>query len=299
MPGVPQSWYAGGEWLADGEQLSWVAANGRSRSGTRFRTKPARRSILVRATSARRGVPDRQRLALAGSDQTIKIWEASPVPEALVLGEGGNVALARDGKRLATMGSDVKIWDPITGRQMQTWHWPPDWHVMAVAWSPDGKRLVSSSVQTFPGALKMWDAETERELHVWIGHIGPPYAVAWSPDGKWLATCGMDKLVKVWNAIAPDKEIQKLEGHTGLVLSVAWHPDENRVASAGDDGTVKLWNLSDATKTMSLGGHAGAVRSVAWSPDGQRLASAGADGIMVWDARSGTKNCSACEVIPT
>jgi WD40 repeat protein/predicted Ser/Thr protein kinase len=289
-PGVPLLWLAGYQWLADSEHLSWIDAKG-TITVWDLATNKAVETVDSHARSVQSAAwsPDRGRLALAGSDQTIKILDAVPVPAALILGEGGGIALARDGKQLATMKSDVKIWDPVTGRHIQTWHWPPNWNVLAAAWSPDGKRLVSSSVQSFPGALKMWDAETERELHVWTGHIGPPYAVAWGPDGKRLATCGMDKLVKVWDANAPEKEIHKLEGHTGIVLSVAWHPDENRLASAGDDGTVKLWDLSDATKTITLLGHAGAVRSVAWSPDGQRLASAGADGILVWDARSGTK----------
>ncbi len=286
--GASRTFLADCQWLADSERLSWIDARGAITTWNLKTGMPIETTVShIRNVRAAAWSPDHARLALAGSDQTIKISDETLLPDALIIEASGIVALSPDGKRLATAKSDVRISDMATGQQIQVWPWPPDWNVMAVAWSPDGKRLISSSVQSFPGGLKMWDVEAEKELCAWQGHIGPPFAVAWSPDGARLATAGMDKLVKVWDASAPTIETGKLEGHTGIVMSVDWHPDGNRLASVGADGIVKLWDLTDANKTRTLAGHSGMARSVAWSPLGERVASAGVDGVKIWDANSG------------
>src|SRR5205085_10333669 len=74
--------------------------------------------------------------------------------------------------------------------QSATVPYPPpfQWHkgpVSSVAWSPDGKRLVTGS---FDKTAKVWDADKGQELLFLKGHTGAVTSVAWSPDGKRLAT---------------------------------------------------------------------------------------------------------------
>jgi len=66
-----------------------------------------------------------------------------------------------------------------------------------VAYSPDGKRIVSASSGR---TLKVWDAQTGREL---ISLQGPNEAVrdvAFSRDGKRLISVGLGNTLKVWDS---------------------------------------------------------------------------------------------------
>jgi WD40 repeat protein len=65
-----------------------------------------------------------------------------------------------------------------------------------VAWSPDGKRLVSTGKD---GTVRVWDATNGQHLDVYLGHSGWLEALAWSPDGTRIASGGEDG-VQVWSA---------------------------------------------------------------------------------------------------
>jgi WD40 repeat protein len=153
-----------------------------------------------------------------------------------------------------------------------------------VVFSPDGKRLASSSEDT---TVKVLDATSGQELLSLKGGAGPAWGVAFSPDGKRLASGNWDQKIKIWDATS-GQEAFMLSGHTDMVWGVVFSPDGNRLASASSDKTVKVWNATSGQELFTLKGHTGAVSSVAYSPDGKRLASASSDKMVkVWDAMSG------------
>jgi WD40 repeat protein len=53
--------------------------------------------------------------------------------------------------------------------------------VNSVAFSPDGKQVVSGSGDK---TVRLWDAATGAALQTLEGHLNPVYSVAFSPDGK-------------------------------------------------------------------------------------------------------------------
>jgi WD40 repeat protein len=67
--------------------------------------------------------------------------------------------------------------------------------VFAVAFSPDGKTVVSGSGD---GTLRVWDIASGVSLHTLKGHSDVVYAVAFSPDGKTVVSGSLDRTLRVW-----------------------------------------------------------------------------------------------------
>jgi len=232
---------------------------------------------------------DGKRLASAGADGTVRVWDAETGEASLFLdGHRGKVfscAWSADGKRLASAGGDgtVRVWDAETAEASLVLEGHRG-SVLSCVWSADGKRIASAGSD---GAVRVWDAETAEASLVVKGHRGSVLSCAWSWDGKHLASAGNDGTVRVWDAETAKASLI-LKGHRGSVRSCAWSWDGKHLASAGDDGTVRVWDAEIAEASLVLEGHRGFVRCCAWSGDGKCLASAGDDGtVRVWDAETG------------
>jgi len=233
--------------------------------------------------------PDRNTLASAGGDNTIRLWEAASGQSLRTLqGHQGyveSVAWSPDGKTLASASRDgtVRLWEAASGQPLRTLQGHQG-RVTSVAWSPDGKTLASASQD---GTVRLWEVASGLPLRTLQGHHDTVYSVAWSPDGKTLASAGEDWTIRLWETVS-GQPLRTLQEHEGLVTSVAWSPDGKTLASASWDATIRLWESASGQPLRTLQGHQGFVNSVVWSPDGKTLASAGEDKtIRLWEAASG------------
>ena len=100
--------------------------------------------------------------------------------------------------------------------------------------------------------------------------------MALAPDGKTLATCGYDRLVKLWD-VASGKEIRTLRDHSDSVYGISFRPDGKLLASAAADRAVKIWDVATGVRLYSLGDPTDWVYAVAWSPDDQWLVTGSKD----------------------
>jgi eukaryotic-like serine/threonine-protein kinase len=242
--------------------------------------------------------PDGRRLASADSDGTVKIWDSMSSEDSLSLRghtrrrsnhvSGGDISVTRvqyspDGRWLASAGEDylVRIWDPSTGKQVQTLQ-AHTGTVCGLAFSPDSKMLVSASND---GTLRLWDFQAGKESKTLTGHLDGVLAVAFDPDGRHVASAGKDKTVRLWDLEGGGHRV--LAGHEGEVMAVAFSRDGRRLASGSKDGIIKVWDPETGNMVGSFRAH-GEVHSIAFDPDGTRLASAGDDWIIkVWNTTGG------------
>jgi tetratricopeptide (TPR) repeat protein len=84
-----------------------------------------------------------------------------------------------------------------------------------VAFSPDGRRIVSASLDC---RVKLWDAATGDEVLNLRGHSDSVLGVAFSPDGRHLASASRaDHTVKVWDATPLTQELRAQREARGVV----------------------------------------------------------------------------------
>ena len=222
-------------------------------------------------------------------------WTQMRLPEGAKarLGKGGigEIAYSPDGNRLAIANS-IGIWiydaHSLVELDLLTGHTDG---VTSIAFSPDGKTLVSSS---YDETVRLWDVNTGTLKSTLTGHTKRINSIAFSPDGTILAGAGSDEAVHLWDAVSGAHKAM-LVGHTRTITTIALSPDSKTLASGAWDNTVRLWDIATEQEKFALTEHAyfgentSGISNVAFSADGQVLVSAAfnEEGVYVWDAVTG------------
>ncbi|KIK66981.1 hypothetical protein GYMLUDRAFT_915410 [Collybiopsis luxurians FD-317 M1] len=152
-----------------------------------------------------------------------------------------SLAISKDGTRIVSAtDTTARIWNIKNGSPIgEPLQGHTDW-VQSVAFSPDGKRIVSGSGDE---TVRIWNAETGTPIGEPLqGHTDWVRSVAFSPDGKRIVSGSGDKTVRIWNAETGTPIGEPLQGHTDGVQSVAFSPDGKGIVSSYDDKTVRIWN---------------------------------------------------------
>jgi mono/diheme cytochrome c family protein len=160
--------------------------------------------------------------------------------------------------------------------------------IYSMALSPDDKILATGS---YDQKIKLWDAETGKEIRTLSGHNGCVFGLAFRPDGKILASASADRTVKLWD-VATGERRDTFSQPLKEVYTVAFTPDGKRLAAGGADNRIRVWEISDsAAETTnpllySKFAHEGTILRLAFSPDGETLVSTADDRTLkLWDAQ--------------
>ena len=217
--------------------------------------------------------PDGKKVISGSWDGTIKVWSLNTGNCIQTLGWGlddvSSVAYSPDGKYFVGAGckgieeefitekgdttfrytfgiGDTKIFDAKTYECVKTLNTKGDGLQIYLAYSPDGKYIISSRGGK---TIQMWDVEKGECVKTLEASAGSVSCLAYSPDGKYIVSGSNqphsktpDNNVRIWNA-ETGKCIKTLEGHTKGVRSVAFSPDGKYVVSGSNDNTIKIWEI--------------------------------------------------------
>jgi WD40 repeat protein len=203
-----------------------------------------------------------------------------------------SVAFSPDGSLLASGGYDrrVLLLDAEGGALQRELGRLP--RVSSVAFSPSHTEGLLA-IGGLDNTITLWDLGTgDHHVLVEPRHQSSVERIIFSPDGSLLASCGLDKAVRVYEtALEPaswKRVFVNTMDHEYLVRGLAFAPDGATLASASWDKTIKIWNVDSHVPTLLAWQprrprHTDWIWSVAFSPDGRVLASGGSDSkVILW-----------------
>ena len=261
-----------------------------------FNLEQPEESVALRGYSGRpRWVafsPNGAQLALAGGDQSLRIWNVSSwkrmqTTSRALRGHGVGVrcvAFSPDGETLASGDRDgaILLWDltkhvlafSVTNAFVSYTNMPP-------VFSRDSKWMAAPSA---PGECGLWDLTTRERCHTFPGALIP---LGLSEDHQTFTALGTDYSAQFWDVssgkLRESARFVKAEPAVTATLS----PDGHVLAVGYLDGFFALWDMASQRELWRHHGHRSYVRECAFSGDGRWLATASDDGTAkLWDLQA-------------
>jgi WD40 repeat protein len=182
--------------------------------------------------------------------------------------QGGGVAVAYFG--------GVCLWDADDFVAQKEFPYANGIH--ALAWSPDGKWLVSGNQDP---SVHLWLPEQDQEFHM-SGYEGKVKHLSFDHTSRWLATSGGSDAC-LWDCTGdgPEGRTPLMLPHDGPVCALAFQHRHGLLATAAQDGGLALWSPERKQPLRAVARLPAPATKLAWSPDDQLLA-IGAENGAVW-----------------
>ena len=256
----------------------------------------------------------------------LNVWEVGKGEQSVELtpleaGLGRAKAFSSTGHRIASADKEhnIHIWEytptPESGSEDSAWkkHTPLVGHTASIkglirglAFSPDGKRLVSiaagipNTAKTPERDARLWDVDAGKEIaklatkfsdsKLFGGSAGHIAGIAFSPRGDIIAGGQFDEII-LWDA-TDGKTLMRIPQpkESRRPVTLCFSPCGQYLASGAwwqlrlQKVPIRLWEVTSGKNIVTFWGHTSDVQCFAFSADGTLLVSGGYDGVIyLWD----------------
>ncbi len=258
--------------------------------------------------------PDGKTLVSGSNRHNLVLWDMATGEPLRIFNSGRQVGVfsvvfSPDGKTVVSghAWGYLRSWETATGKHIRLLsgmggeeggrlpfeHTGP---VHSIAFSPDGKTLVSAGYYERGTEIRLWETATGKHIRL-LGRVDGEEnsfdSLAFSPDGQTLAIGLGAGGINLWDKTA-GVVTQFLKGpeerYIRRVLDLAFSPDSKLLASCGEDKLVDLWDMETNKHLRTFIGHEDDVFSVGFSPDGKTLASSSKESVHSWNTQAGEEH---------
>jgi WD40 repeat protein len=164
------------------------------------------------------------------------------------------LGMSLDGRRLASAGADkvIRLWELGTQKETRKLE-AHTGHILALAFNPEGTLLASGGADK---VLNLWETTNWSQVIKLNHHPAPVTALAWTADGKSLFTACEDNMVRCFTEfkVHPGEQSgggaseRALDKASDLLYSLAVTGDGKTVFAGCHDGFVYVWNAEGKMK---------------------------------------------------
>lgn len=165
--------------------------------------------------------------------------------------EVNSVAFHPYENRLASAGDDgtVCVWDISSQERLHTIQVYDGVPAYGVAYSPDGKVVYACGQ---PNDIAILDIDREQVIDRLTGlHERSVEAIAVSSDGRLLASASSDHVLGLWN-VETCQLLSNREEHPRRMSCVQFFPDGRHFVTGGIGGQVTIWDVENCTPVAKL-----------------------------------------------
>lgn len=117
--------------------------------------------------------------------------------------------------------------------------------VFTLAYSPDGQHLLAAGRDAHLRRYRATDGYPL--LDSVVAHMYAINHLAFSGDGRYLASCSLDKSIKLWDpaslALLRVLDKARTAGHGTSVNKLVWPGTQQRLVSCSDDRSLAVWEI--------------------------------------------------------
>ncbi|KAL3502469.1 hypothetical protein ACH5RR_036918 [Cinchona calisaya] len=160
--------------------------------------------------------------------------------------------------------------------------------VWFLQFSHNGQYLASSSNDR---TVIIWEVKVDGRVSLkrkLIGHQKPVSFISWSLDDHQLLTCGVEEVVRRWDALTGECLHVYEKGGLGVV-SCAWAPDGRRIFTGLTDKSVIMWDVDGKELECWKGQRTSMISDLGMTSDGKQIITVSKDTTILlfgWESKA-------------
>ncbi|MBI5824421.1 MAG: protein kinase [Chloroflexi bacterium] len=228
--------------------------------------------------------PDGNRMAVASSIG-IFIFDANSLQLEKFIDTRSwvtSIDYSSDGQLLVSGDRDglIQLWDTQTWEESEAPYSGHTKSILDLAFSPDGKKLASISLDNRLIQWKVNSTDTVKATQAEL--IGGATAVAYSADNTRIITGGNDFQINIWDT--ETLNILQTTAFSSRIVDIASINNSNRFVIGGNDQKVALLDITGQGNITQVGALQYSLTSIAVSSDATLIAAGDINGgITVWE----------------